>query len=44
MIMSYDLGADGVGVMKLASFQQSILKEERYWLYLVPYRTSQPLL
>ena len=44
MIVSYDLGADGVGIMELASFQQSILKEERYWLYLVPYRSTQSLL
>jgi len=43
MIVSYDLGADGVGIMELASFQQSILKEERYWLYLVPYRTTRSL-
>ncbi len=43
MIVSYDLGADGVGIMELASFQQSILKEERYWLYLVPYRSAQSL-
>jgi len=44
MIVSYDLGNAGVGVFKLASFQKSILDHERYWLYLVPYRTSQPSL
>jgi hypothetical protein len=37
MIVSYDLGSAGIGVLELASFQKSILDHERYWLYLVPY-------
>lgn len=37
MILSYDLGSAGGGTVELASFQRSILKEERYWVYLMPY-------
>jgi len=37
LIVSYELGVAGAGVPELASFQRSILTEERYWLYLVPY-------
>ncbi|WP_447599245.1 hypothetical protein [Nitrospira sp. Nam80] len=37
MILSYDLGSAGVRTLELASFQRSILKEERYWVYLMPY-------
>jgi hypothetical protein len=37
LILSYDLGTAGVRTFELASFQESILKEERYWVYLMPY-------
>ncbi len=37
LILSYDLGAAGTQARELASFQRSILKEERYWVYLMPY-------
>ncbi|HJR77623.1 MAG TPA: hypothetical protein VJ805_11635 [Nitrospiraceae bacterium] len=37
MILSYDLGAAGTDARKLASFERSVLPEERYWLYLLPY-------
>jgi hypothetical protein len=40
LILSYDLGGAGIGVPKLASFERSVLREERYWLYLLPYRTA----
>jgi hypothetical protein len=38
MVVSYDLGIVGDSLMKLATFHHSILPEERYWLYLIPYR------
>jgi hypothetical protein len=38
LVVSYDLGAAADGVQGLASFQDSIFTEERYWLYLVPYQ------
>jgi hypothetical protein len=38
LILTYDLGFASTGVFKLASFERSVLKEERYWLYLMPYR------
>ena len=37
LILSYDLGSAGERTVELASFQRSILKEERYWVYLMPY-------
>jgi hypothetical protein len=38
MVVSYDLGIEGDDLLKLAAFQRSIVPEERYWLYLIPYR------
>ncbi len=40
LILTYDLGAAGAEVRKLASFQRSIVREERYWLYLLPYQKT----
>ena len=36
LILSYDPGNSAAGLQKLASFERSVLKEERYWLYLLP--------
>ena len=36
IVVSYDLGAAGDSVQKLATFQRSIVLEERYWLYFIP--------
>jgi hypothetical protein len=38
LVTSYKLGAASESVRELASFQSSILTDERYWLYLIPYR------
>ena len=38
MVVSYDLGVVGDSVQKLATFQRSIVPEERYWLYVIPYQ------
>ena len=38
MVVSYDLGVEGDDLLKLAAFQRSIVPEERYWLYLIPYK------
>lgn len=38
IVASYELGAAGQNVPELASFQRSILPDERYWLYLIPYQ------
>lgn len=43
LILTYDLGSAATGVLKLASFERSIVKEERYWLYLMPYREESTL-
>ena len=43
LILTYDLGPAATGVLKLASFERSIVKEERYWLYLMPYREESTL-
>lgn len=43
LILTYDLGPAATGLHKLASFERSILNEERYWLYLLPYR-KEPVL
>ena len=36
LILSFDPGDSAAGLHKLASFERSVLKEERYWLYLLP--------
>jgi hypothetical protein len=38
IVSSYDLGVPGFGLQKIASFEQSITEDERYWLYLLPSR------
>ena len=38
IVVSYDLGAAGDSVQKLATFQRSIVLEERYWLYFIPHQ------
>ena len=36
LISSYDLENLGLGTKKIASFERSIVDDERYWLYLLP--------
>ena len=36
LISSYDLGNSDLALQKIASFEQSIIEDERYWLYLLP--------
>ena len=40
LILTYDLGPAAGEARKLASFERSIEPAERYWLYLLPYRTA----
>ena len=35
LILSYDPGVSATGLHKLASFERSILREERFWIYLL---------
>ena len=36
LISSYDLGNSDLDFKKIASFEQTIIEDERYWLYLLP--------
>jgi hypothetical protein len=40
LILTYELGPAAGEARKLASFERSIEPAERYWLYLLPYRTA----
>jgi hypothetical protein len=41
LILSYDPGASAAGLLKLASFEHSVLREERYWLFLLPKKSEE---
>jgi hypothetical protein len=41
LILSYDPGASASGLYKLASFERSVLKEERFWLFLLSKKSEE---